>query len=235
MVESNMDGVQSEAPVQAVVTDVPEKTLKQSEVDAIVGRVRGEGREQGRREASEELQKQYAPQAQSYAPPQSNPQNQYAPTPDQIQKMVDDRLKQTEVERHAQKIASEFHAKIATGASKYEDFDKVHQELQQMITPAAYADLAYLANHVDNAADILYTLRKDPRKLAEIAILAGIGEDAAKDGIQQLSQSLKANDQGIRQKQPPKPLDQIKPSNIGVDNGDMKGWSVSDFQQMLKN
>lgn len=223
MVETN----NTTQPVEQVQQPAAEKLLKQSEVNELVGRAKHEAVERYKRSLSQEpIDTQRATQHTSIG-------NAY--TPEQIRQLAAEEAERlrnewiqdaqrTEQEKQAQRIANDFFNKLSAGKSKYEDFDKL---LEQVNLPA-YANAVQLSNEIENTADVWYHLLNDPLKLEAINLMAERSPVAAKAQMKRLSESLKANADAANVKMPNAPLDHMKPSNTGTDN---RVLSVSDYRR----
>lgn len=230
--ESNVGqtGSVASAPAPSSTPAPQSRTFTQSEVDDIVGRVRSETRE---REHNK-----YAQSQANYTPQQPTSQ---APgySPDDIQKMVAEAaenkhnqwLEETQKyaqQQEAEKIAQNFYQKLQTGKEKYSDFD---QKLQGM-NFGAMPSTVQLAANMENTADIMYELNEHPEKIANIEQLAQINPSLAVKAMQQLSESIKTNQEAKQYQQPNEPLSQMKPSNQGMDN---KGaLTVADYKRKYR-
>ena len=81
-------------------------------------------------------------------------------------------------------------------------------------------EVVQLANTVDNTADVMYELGKNPHKVASLLTLTRYGNvKLAYAETKKLSDSIKQNQNALQQPVPPEPLSQLKPSNVGTDNG----------------
>ncbi len=127
--------------------------------------------------------------------------------------------------QEAERTASEFFGKLATGKDKYQDFDQVIGGVKDW---GKLAPAVGLANMVDNTSDVMYDLIKNPTKIAQIHALTQISPDLALAEVQRMSQALKINEDAAKAKMPNKPLSQMRPSNTGTDSGVL---SVSDYKQ----
>lgn len=229
----------TQAPAQsAPATPVDERTFRQSEVNDIVKRAKHGAVEDFRRLQTEQpsyVQQKYgeAPQA-----PQSMSQSG-APNENEIRRLATEEINRqrdawvqearnkSETE-YAQRIVQNFHQKISTGKEKYQDFDKVTGDMQLARFPNV---VQILAEHVDNAGDVLYELGKDRLKLAQVEQLAAMSPEDAIIQAKRMSQSLKDNEAASKARVPNEPLSQLRPSNTGTDNGVM---SVRDFRNKYK-
>lgn len=129
------------------------------------------------------------------------------------------------VEDQARQVADQYHSKMNLGKEKYDDWDAVTADFE----PEAFPELVYLANQSDNTADIIYELRKNPTKLVTLNNLVKSSPRLAKSELAKLSDSIKTNQEAIQdEKQVAEPLDRLKPSSVGVDNGQQ---SIQDLRR----
>lgn len=217
----------------------PEKMLTASQVNELVKRAKrkGEQKMQEQLDATrQELEQLKAQQGQPQEAPQQQ-QQQVPPgiDPAQLQQLVADQIakqqeeamrKQHEEELHQEvnQVAKQYFGKMAQGTSLYEDFEAVTADFN----PAEFPQLVYLANELDNTAAVIYELRKNPGKLAQLATLVKESPGIARSELNNLSQSIKRNDDAKRNLQEPQdPLNRLKPSPVGTDSGEK---NVRDFK-----
>jgi hypothetical protein len=206
-----------------------ERTFRQSEVNEIVKKAK-----YGAVEDFKRLRDQQPEYAQNkYAEPVATPQ-QHAQAPEaDMQRIAQAEIlrMRSEWEREAQekaqadmgqRIANDFLSKMNTGKEKYEDFDKVIGD------PRSYGRFPsvvhILSQYVDNAADVLYELRKHgDDRLVRLEMTARDPQffDEAISQAQRLSQALKDNQAASKMRLPNEPLSQMRPSNAGTDTGVM--------------
>lgn len=224
-----------------------ERTFRQSEVNDLVGRAKSEAVERYKREASIASHQHQQPQ-QQYQPPY---QQQYQPpqpqinSEDQVRRLAAEeaqRLREQWItesrtqaqEQDAQRIASEFFTKIEAGKSSLQDFDKVMGDVDLRSIPYH----VQLANMVDNTAEVMYELAKNPSKigqlqsLIDIDIRAGRQPKLAFAEMKRLSESIKANASGAKFQSPNEPLSQLRPSNAGT--GNQGALSVGDYKRKYR-
>lgn len=193
-----------------------EKMLTQEEVNKLVGRVRSEGYEKGRKDASAELQ----------GSQMNNPQI----SEDKLREMMREEAARVQEEQirqaMAQQLIGEFSTKMVAGKEKYPDFEEKVAALDLAKIP----EIVQLANSIDNTADVMYELANKPYKIANILGLLQRAPHLAISEMNNLSKSIKANEQATQQVSTPRePLSQIKPSTAGGADGKL---SVKDFRKM---
>lgn len=201
-----------------------ENLLPQHQVNALVGSAKQKGYEKGYREALNSVQ-----------PPQQQTSN--GVDPDTARKIAEETFAKQQQELQQKMIAAQqthqaeqtlqqLGAKVNEAKTRLPDFDQVVDFKQFIPAP----EVLHYANGVDNSADVIYDLAKNPGKLAQIVALHRTGmRDMANMAVRQLSDSIKQNQNAAQQVKTPEPLNQMKPSNIGLGNGSGKE-SVSDLR-----
>jgi hypothetical protein len=222
-----------ETPVQS------EKVFKQSDVNGIVAREKARAIEEYRRQQHE--QPQYLQQKYGDSFPDRNVNHAQNPSnpDDRIRQLaaeeaqrlrdewVQDARNRSEAEQ-AQRTVQNFWNKMASGKEKYQDFDTVISNVEVASFPNV---VQLLANHVENAHDLMHYFGNDPVKMDQLENLANRSPKAAFMQLQKLSQSIKDNDAASKIKLPNEPLSQMRPSNTGTDNGVM---GVKDYRAKWK-
>jgi vacuolar-type H+-ATPase subunit I/STV1 len=143
------------------------------------------------------------------------------------QKQQEDEQKrhQEQIEQEVNQVAQQYFGKMAQGKDMFEDFEAITADFN----PAEFPQLVFLANQMDNTPAIIYELRKNPGKLADLAVLVEKSPSMARNELLKLSESIKRNDDAKRNLQEPQdPLNRLKPSPVGTDSGTK---SVRDFKQ----
>lgn len=145
----------------------------------------------------------------------------------QLQQDEESRV-QAELEQEAQKMADDYRARMSSGKDYHEDFDDIMADFN----PSAFPNLVYLATQTENTPSVMYELMKNPSKLATIAVLSTQDPKLAQRQINQLSASIKANEQAkAAEKEVQSPLSRMQSSPAGRDNGDT---SIADFKRMFR-
>jgi hypothetical protein len=197
-----------------------EKTLRQSEVNDIVGRAK--------QEAASRAVEQYKRSQESQQPQhqERTPSDSYM-SEDRIRKMAaeeaqklrenDMREYQTRTEAEsAQRVVKNFFDKMAAGKDKYEDFEKVTGDLELARFPNT---VHMLAEFVDNPHDVMYELSKNRAKMAQLEMTAKDFPQEALYDLKRLAESIKSNEVANTRRIPNAPLSQQRPSNVGTDAG----------------
>lgn len=225
-----------------------ERTFRQSEVNDLVGRAKAEAIERYKRDtsvASHNYQPQQQPAGyqQPYQPQYQTPQQQpqQPRSDDDVRRLAAEeaqRLRNEWIqeshrsaqEQEGQRIASEFFTKLEASKANLPDFDKVMNDVDLRSIPYH----VQLANMVDNTAEVMYEMAKNPSKigqlqsLIDIDIRAGRHPKLALAEIKKLSQSIKDNAAGSKFQQPNDPLRPLPPSNAGT--GNQGALSVRDYK-----
>jgi len=135
-------------------------------------------------------------------------------------------FKQQQIQQEMNQVANSYLSKMQKGRDAYSDFDEVMKDFD----PTAFPQLIYLVAGMDNAADIIYDLNKNPSKLANFYTLATTSPQKARAGLLELSNSITQNKQAqadAEAQQVAAPLDRLQPSRVSGSNGKM---SVSDLR-----
>jgi hypothetical protein len=209
-----------------------EEMLPKSRVNEIVKREKGIAAEKVRREMeaqySQELEK-----LKSEGQPKGNNKMDDASLEDRVvNRLMAEAKKQEELEEkrlreeqeaanlaQMQEVANKYHTKMAAGKDKFGDFDEVMTDFE----PAAFPQLVFLAAEMENTAEIMYELSKNPSKLASLHSLSLAHPKLAKKEIEKLSQSIAENQQALANNvETNAPLSRLKSSqSAGVDSGKM--------------
>jgi hypothetical protein len=224
------------APAQAA----EERTFRQSEVNDIVKKAKYGAVEDYKRMSTEQPDYAARKSGEAPSPAQTYPSNQsMAPDENQYRKIaaqeaqrlrdewVQDARTKAEADS-AQRIVQTFWNKLAPGREKYQDFDKVTSDIEYAQFPNV---VQLLAQHAENAHDILYEMGKDRMKMAQLEYLCSKSPKDAIVQVQRLSQSIKDNDAASKLRVPNEPLSKLRPTNQGTDNGVM---SVKDYRLKYK-
>lgn len=213
----------------------PEKMLPASQVNELIKKAKRKGEQKMQEQldaAKQQIEQLQAQQGQQQAPvQQQEPQQQQQPqgmSPEvqqQIlqlmqQKQQEDEHKrnQEQIKQEVDEVAKQYFGKMAQGKDLFEDFDAVTADFN----PAEFPQLVFLANQMDNTPAIIYELRKNPGKLAQLSTLVKESPGIARSELAALSQSIKRNDEAKRGLQEAQdPLNRLKPSPAGTDNGKM--------------
>lgn len=233
----NLGSQSSAAPATSapsVSTDTQsssEQMLPQSKVNELIGREKtaaeARGYEKAKREAMANVNNNVQPE-QNVQQVQSMGGIKQS-SPDEIRRQVREEMNLQQQQAHNYQVANTFLQKLSLGAGKYNDFKDVvpDQFLESFVqqAPAVF----HLTNSVDNTADVMYELAKNPEKIISLRDIAAMNPAAAQRKMQELAASIKVNEQALKQPNANEPLSQIKPSTVGTDNGSM---TVSDYKKV---
>jgi hypothetical protein len=113
-------------------------------------------------------------------------------------------------------VAQRYFLKVGKGAEIFDDFNEVMKDFK----PANFANTVFLASEVDNTPEVMYELRKNPHKLAQIDMMSKTDPDMAREMMQTLSKSISENKQAMQQNPGVmQPLSRLKSSTVGADTG----------------
>ncbi len=202
-----------------------EKTLTQSQVNKIVAHEKAKAAQAAKREAEERYQQELE-SLRNLSAQQSQRNDNVSRDVDanalyqQIQERFNQEMQQKQVEEEMSRVAQSYLAKMQGGSQKYGDFNEVTQEFD----PTAFPQLTYLIAGIDNAADVVYELSKNPIKLAGLDRLAEKNPRQAQAELLKLSRSISENDQAkidAQNQGTAEPLDRLQPSRVSGSNGKM--------------
>lgn len=217
-------GTQNQEPTSAGssgdTSAATEKLVPQSEVNKIAARVREETRNEAYHRAKQDAMAELQSKQQPYTS-QPNPTmgGMEQVTPDSINRLVEQKINERDNSFRAHQILQEFDQKMRVGKDKYPDFESTVGQLNLVAAP----QLVPMANSLDNAADVMYDIAKNPHKYAQLITLTHTSPELAKQEMRRLSDSIKANEAAKNAPTPNEPLSEPKHSNVvGTDNGSMK-------------
>lgn len=232
------DAAQNDAPEVKENAHKPSGMIPHSRVNKIVEKAKNEAYKLGLADALAKIEEQFS--GSQYAQPNSNNAqagfdestpltfSQYKELRERERQSEQQIAKQQAEKTYYDKVHNEFIQKVNDGSAKYQDFDEVTEALG-LDEAQGNNPLVHLLNSVDNPADVLYEMGKNPEKLGAVAALLP-APTLARQAIIKLSNSIKNNQAALQQRQSSsEPLSQIKPSSTGVDSGSK---TVSDFRKM---
>lgn len=205
----------------------PEKTLSVTQVNDIVKREKAAAAEKVRRELealhAKELEALQAEKQKSgnIAGEQGSSEN----IEDKVFNRILERAKAMEVEEQKKidadqlkRAADQYFLKVGAGKDKFSDFEEVMQDFD----PSAFPQTSLLAGSMENTADIMYELAKNPFKLAQLEELVSRSPKLAQKELQKLAQSITQNDLAKAENTPTNaPLSRLKSPTVGGDSGKM--------------
>jgi hypothetical protein len=183
-----------------------EKLLRQSEVNELVGRVKHEAYSKGMRDAQGNTQ-----QSQG-----SGLGGMPQITDDHVRQLIADEAQKQSQAAAVHQVLTNFSNQMSTGKGKYSDFDETVGNLGDLKN---IPHVVQLATESGIAGDVMYELGKNPGKVATLTTLAYVNPHLAGIEMKKLADSIKTNEAAAKQPQADEPLDQVKPSTVGTDNG----------------
>lgn len=224
-------GINTDNTAHATQDLQQEKLLPQHQVNALVGSAKQKGYEKGYQEGSNAANS-HKESVNSALPPHSQTVD-----PDTVRRIAEETFLRQQQELHKKamedaytqqgmQVLNQLNSKFMDAKQRLPDFDNV-VKLQKYVNAP---EVLHYANTADNAGDVMYELAKSPYKTANILSLhkAGLTDDATQ-AIKEISDSIKQNQNALQQPKTPEPLNQIKPSNIGLGNG--SNQSVADMMK----
>jgi hypothetical protein len=215
-----------------LATNAEEKMLPQSEVNRIVGAAKAEAAERERRRVAEQMQAGQMQQGANQVDSQSldeqiNARVQQALLADkERQEAARQQAAEAEYKEELRTLANDFMSKVGAGKVAYEDFDAVTADLDLR----AFPQLVFLSAGLENPADVVYELSKNPQKLVTIQALAEKSPQMAKRQLEALSNSIKANREAMENpNQTDAPLPRIKPSTTA--SADAGAMTIRDLRK----
>lgn len=243
--DTSSTGLTSSAPPAqsqaAPVQSSDERVFRQSEVNDIVKKAKYGAVEDYKRVATEQpdyASRKYGESGNSFPQQPTQPQS-IAPdegtyrkiAAQEAQRLRDEWVQEARTKAEADSargIVQTFWNKLAPGREKYQDFDKVTSDIEYAQFPNV---VQLLAQHAENAHDILYAFGNDRMKMSQLEYLASKSPRDAIVQVQRLSQSIKDNEAASKIRVPNEPLSKLRPSNLGTDNGVM---TVKDYRARYK-
>jgi hypothetical protein len=216
-----MDNTVSDAnPIPAeTVAQQNERLFKQSELNEIVGRAKHDAVESFKRQQTQQNSQQQNYQAPTNSQRVLTEDDVKRFTTEELGRQRDDWERQSIERQHAEsakRIINTYNDKIAAGKDKYQDFEAVTSNVDMYHYPHV---VQLLAEHVDNASDILYDLAKNRSKLGSFESMCDRNPQDAIYEMKRLSDSIKANEASSPMRSSHAPLSQQRPSNTGTDSG----------------
>lgn len=220
----------TEIPVENIVENETEKMIPQSQVNKIV-KQRTHDAIQAKRELEEKHQREI--EALRATQQQQTQRNAEVPREldanaiyQQVQERFNEEMRQRQLKEEMERVATSYLSKMANGKSAYDDFDEITKDFD----PTAFPQLTYLVSGIDNAADVIYDLARNPLKLAGLNSLAKETPKLAQSELLKLSRSIAENRQAQADESSynvASPLDRLQASRISGSNDKM---SISDLR-----
>jgi hypothetical protein len=203
------------APIQAQEAP-PEKVLTQSEVNELVGRIKHDAYSKGLREGQAALQQ---PMQQNQPPIQSQAGSMGGMpqiTDDHIRQLIADEAQKQSHMTAAHNTLTNFASQLERGKAKYSDFAETVGKLGNFQN---IPHIVKMATDAGIAEDVMYDLGKNPGKVASLTTLSYINPILAEDEMKKLVDSIRKNQEALKDPSIAEPLSQIRPSTVGTDNG----------------
>lgn len=202
-----------------------EKMLNQSEVNRLVGRAKAEAQERAKREAEREFQAKIEQLQAQKQQAEARGEDTREIDVDSIYQQIQERMHQEQMRREMEKVADNYLQKLSKGRERYDDFEDTTKDFNA----AEFPQLVYLLANIDNAADVLYDLSKNPQKLATIDYLSQRSPMKAKSELERIAKSIESQRaaKNEMQQEISEPLDRLQPASRTNSNGKM---SVSDLR-----
>jgi hypothetical protein len=138
---------------------------------------------------------------------------------DRIQEDIERRraeAEKAEYERQMQNVADTYFEKLKKHGEKNSDFAEMVGEVDHTQFPK----LVHAIHGFDNMGEMMEQLINDPRRLEKIVSQLNYTPKAALKALNELSGSLKENEQAVNEYEAiPPPLSEPKPSHIGAGSG----------------
>ena len=225
-----MGGMDTEAPMEQAPQE-PTPTMTQDQVRKVVQREKAEAYEKAKREAQKEIEQLKQSQGSvGGMAPQIDEEQLYGKFYERLMGDVQaqqEQQKRAHFEQQMQEVAQNYLLKMEKGKGLYDDFEAVTSSFE----PEAFPKVVQLVSQMDNAADVIYELSKNPSKLVTINELANRSHKMAQSQLNSLVDSIKMNqsakENNVRTNPP---LAKTQPStSAGSDTG---AKSVADFKKM---
>lgn len=209
----------------AMIQPENEKMLSQSQVNKIVQHEKAKAAQIVKRELEErhqrELEEIHAQQQKQSQRNENVPRDVDANAIyQQVQERFNQEMQQRRLKDEMDRVANSYLSKMEQGKTAYEDFEEVTKEFD----PTAFPQLTYLVAGMDNAADVIYDLSRNPLKLAGLDRLAEKNPRQAQAELLKLSRSITENRQAQSDEESntvAAPLDRLQSSRVSGSNGKM--------------
>lgn len=221
-----------------VAAPVEEKAIPVSRVNQIVAREKAKAMEKARLQMQEEQARRDAElQAQAVGQQSSSMGGMPGVDLDRLKRDIYEKImeeaeqakaKQQEEQHKAamHEVAQTYHQKMGAGKEAYPDFEEVMKDFNA----ASFPRIVFLASQLDNTAEVMYELAKNPMKLASIDYLANSSPVEAQRALKSLGASIQQNRKALEQGSATQaPLSRMKSSaGAGMDSGEM---TLTDYKK----
>lgn len=228
--ESNGAPEQQAAPEQAAPP--AERMIPQSQVSKIAAREAREAAEKARSDERTRMEREYAQRSASQPPPGQQQQPSLGGMQQHSEEDIRRMIQQEAWKLSQMEVATQIERDWTSTMNAEKERDPEFADLYEALNIEQHPQILLWVNSMDNKAAVVRDIAKNPSKFAQVLMLTHSGSpELAKRELQKLSASIKANEDAQKQAHADAPLSQIKPSNIGSDNGEM---SVSDYRLIFK-
>ncbi len=223
-------GMEQEPGLEMPVTEQA-PTMTPDQVRKVVQREKADAYEKAKREAQKEIEQLKQAQASvGGMAPQIDEEQLYGKFYERLMGDVQaqqEEQKRAHFEQQMQDVAQNYLLKMEKGKNVYDDFEAVTSSFE----PEAFPKVVQLVSQMDNAADVIYELSKNPSKLVTINELANRSHKMAQSQLNSLVESIKMNQQAKENNvRTNPPLAKTQPStSAGVDTG---AKTIADFKKM---
>jgi len=204
-----------------------EKMLTQSEVNKLIAREKARAERKAQEKIMSQMQQfQQVQGSEQFA--QAGTENGNGLSKEYVLSVIEQAAAEKARMTQAEQIAAQYTQKIEHAIQQDPNFADLYDEMNVEQFP----HLVLMLNEFDNTAEIIKDLGENPTKFASILNLANAGmTQLAKKEFKKLSDSIKQNQTAKKQPTAPAPLNQLKPSHLGLGGGEL---TVSDFRKNPK-
>jgi hypothetical protein len=230
-------GLQNQAPITEPVQTQSEnvtptenkpveKMFTQAQLQAIAAKEARKAEEKAEARLRAEYESRLAQQPQQSSQTQTMGGIQQTSS-DEIQRLIRQEAFNMSREHQAKQIEQDWLSAMEAEKTADPEF----AELYDAIGIEQQPGLILAMVGMDNKAQVVKDLAKNPSKYANILMLAnGAAPKLAQMELNKLSASIKANEDAKKQPKVDAPLSQIRASNIGGDDGNYSNMSTTDFR-----
>jgi hypothetical protein len=199
----------------SVTSPSPEEMVPKSRVNDIVHQRTKAAYEKGRRETQAEYEARTTNYNQSVQANPSISSDMLAEIKSNVVNDLKREIEENNTKQYYDHVSKQFVQRIEAAKSKYPEIDKTLLSLNI----GNRFPLVEMLTHVDNTAEMANHLGQNKHEVARLMMIARETPDLLPETLQQLSDSLKANQMAANQPREAEPLSQIKPSTTGLDSG----------------
>lgn len=214
----------AQAQEGAAESAVEEKLIPQSQVNKLVGLRAQQAEQRAEAKWKQREAELLASQNHSAAPPSDPIEALMAQIETKISTSVDQRVANLRAQQNDAIIAKDFQQKIDAAFTDDPDFAEAFQDLNLKPESSGIdAEIIRMSSKLDNTAAVLKELGQNPGKFSDLrGFLREENTRMAQKTLLIISESISRNDAARKSKPAPAPLNQLKPSNLGVGGGKVK-------------